>query len=238
MKKIVLFFSFLVLVCNIKAQTVDYELIGFLDSQDEVTSNLGFMPTTDLELRVRLKNNGPNVPAMTDTVRFDIFCYETKVSQISVLGRDLQNVLSGDSCVIETPAPLYSAAIMDEYNMTAFPICYEVHIIGAATDPNPDNNTACVQINRPLPVEEFSAGEIKVYPNPTSAMCKIEADAWNGELGTFQVEVYDLFGKQLRHLQMSGNAMMLDMSDFSNGMYVLRIIADGQCLKSEKIIKM
>ena len=238
MKKIVIFFIFLLMICCVKSQTVDYELVGFLDSQDEITQNLGFMPTTDLELRVRLKNNGPGVPAMTDTVRFDIFCYETCVSHISVLGRDLQDVQTGDSCIIEMPAPLYTAELMDEYNMTAFPICYEVHIVGSATDPNSGNNRACVQISRPLPVEEYELGEVKVYPNPTSGVCSVELPAIVAKQGVYNCELYDIFGKKIQQLQLLDSVTQLDLTNFSKGLYILRFSVDGKCVRTQKIIKM
>ena len=233
MKRFVFCLSFLLLTSSLISQNVDYELLGFLDENDEVVTDLALTSENDLFLRVRLKNNGPDMPAMTDTVRFDITCLGTHVSYMTVMGNQLQNVGAGDSCIIETSAPLYTASLMDEYNLTTFPICFEVQIIGAAYDSITVNNRACVQISRPLPINEYTHSSVNVFPNPTTGICKVETDLMQGWM-----ELYDMFGRRLEVLMITPENQQLDLSTQPKGMYLLRVISDNKVYATEKIVKM
>ena len=234
MKRFVFCLSFLLLTSSLISQNVDYELLGFLDENDEVVTDLALTSENDLFLRVRLKNNGPDMPAITDTVRFDITCLDTHVSYMTVMGNQLQNVGAGDSGIIETSAPLYTASLMDEYNLTTFPICFEVQIIGAAYDPITVNNRACVQISRPLPVVEQSLNRVRVYPNPTSGICSVSLSNGN----TCQVVVYDMLGKLVQQPMMLQNGDFLDLSAQPKGVYFIRVTEEGKVVATEKVIKM
>lgn len=68
-----------------------------------------------------------------------------------------------------------------------------------------------------------------IYPNPVKDIINIEAE--NIEL----VEIYDVFGRKLYSEKKSGD-VRIDMSDFSEGIYFVKIFADGSSSIS-KIVK-
>lgn len=68
-----------------------------------------------------------------------------------------------------------------------------------------------------------------IYPNPVKDIINIEAE--NIEL----VEIYDVFGRKLYSEKKTGD-VRIDMSDFSEGIYFVKIFADGSSSIS-KIVK-
>ncbi len=69
--------------------------------------------------------------------------------------------------------------------------------------------------------------EISVYPNPSSGMVNIDAGPFTG-LST-EIELYSLQGQLLdsRKLDNASNMVQLDLSNYGNGMYVIRMKSPG-----------
>lgn len=61
--------------------------------------------------------------------------------------------------------------------------------------------------------------ELKIYPNPTKGMITIERANDNLE----RIQIISIDGKILNDIQSSQSATIMDLSDFSNGVYFLRI---------------
>jgi len=77
--------------------------------------------------------------------------------------------------------------------------------------------------------------KIKIYPNPTSGIIRISLenypDAING-----RYQVYNLSGTILKDSRFDSSMTEINMSDISNGIYVLRLIINGN-RSDYKIIK-
>lgn len=235
MKK-VLTFLFAVTMCVVlRAQTVDYELLGFLNGNDEVIYDLVLDANQDFEPRIMLKNNGPDVPAAADSIIFDIYYNGNYASYFYVQGINLHSIEAGQTGTIALPRALWTAAQMDAYMMTAFQICFEVRIAGSATDPDISNNEACVQVNRPLDVAEYGKADMKVWPNPTSGMVWIAAP--EQVHGDCTVSIYDMFGKRLAQEKMETGTMTLDLCGFASGIYIVRVENGSEVIATEKVAK-
>jgi hypothetical protein len=67
---------------------------------------------------------------------------------------------------------------------------------------------------------------IRIYPNPTRGDLKIEVpDYKDSEILIFQV--YDMNGRLLLNTRRSKPSSILDLSNFSNGTYILRMTRKG-----------
>ena len=67
---------------------------------------------------------------------------------------------------------------------------------------------------------------MKLYPNPTTGMINVEAEALQS------VEVLDMAGRKV----MTSNKSQVDLSNLSNGVYMVRVnTANGSAL--HKIVK-
>src|SRR5690606_16927170 len=82
-----------------------------------------------------------------------------------------------------------------------------------------------------LSLSEFDTTQLKVYPNPTNTELNISyTDTIN------QVEVYNLLGQKIMTESFDANRISLDVSNLTNGSYILILHANG--LKQQvKIIK-
>ena len=72
MKKIYILLMLAVAFSAVSAQTVDYEILGFADSDGNQISSIDMDATQSLQPRVILKNNGPGAVAAMDSVIFEI----------------------------------------------------------------------------------------------------------------------------------------------------------------------
>ena len=77
-------------------------------------------------------------------------------------------------------------------------------------------------------VETIHGAKLRIYPNPTDSKLIIE----NGELVIENIEIYDIYGREIINCQLS-NDNSIDISHLASGMYFLKI---GN--KTVKIIKL
>lgn len=76
---------------------------------------------------------------------------------------------------------------------------------------------------------------IKIYPNPTKGQLRVDIGDYNAK-DVIIIEVYDLIGKQLIKDQVYQSIQDLDLSSYTNGIYILIIKRNGSS-SDWKIIK-
>lgn len=92
-----------------------------------------------------------------------------------------------------------------------------------------DDTSACVNINY-IGMEENTASQVAVYPNPTRGNVKVTFNSANA-----YVEVYDAQGKLMTAaLLESGDE--INLSDFERGVYYLRVKSDAQ-ITTHRIVR-
>lgn len=235
MKKLFVSLFVTLVVFSLQGQTVDYELEGFVNENDELVYDLNLILNQDFSPRVKIKNNGPGIAGVSDTLFFDVYVNDNYSGMRYLRGSQLQNILPGQSAIISWLSPVYDASVMDMSYMTRFAFCFELRLEGSNVDPDLSNNRACVQVDRPLAVEELGEVGMKVYPNPVADICRVECEMWNG--GDISVSVYDIFGKEVKCQSMESGALVLDMSGLSSGIYVMKVMRDGKVIAAEKLVK-
>ena len=119
---------------------------------------------------------------------------------------------------------------MDEVGIEgSFQFCYNLRIVGAATDPDLSNNQACLTVNRGVNgIENIVAGEINVYPNPATDVIYVD----NAEGA--QVSVFDMNGRMVNSVESASANQAIDASSLAKGMYIVRIV-DGQNVTTKKV---
>jgi len=68
----------------------------------------------------------------------------------------------------------------------------------------------------PLGIEEQSPRSVRIYPNPTSGTCLVSG------LQGDQVLIMDLYGRLLERRAIYSESMVLDFSDYPEGVYFLK----------------
>lgn len=79
----------------------------------------------------------------------------------------------------------------------------------------------------PLGIEDGARVVVKVFPNPTTSLLNVDADA-------DEVMLTDLSGKCVLRQRMNGNAQ-INVEGLAKGMYVLNTIKGGQVSGSQKV---
>jgi hypothetical protein len=109
--------------------------------------------------------------------------------------------------------------------------------IGADHNSN-ENGSSSGQVrvfqNTTVDVQENTFENLSLYPNPTSGRVTINLT----ENVSPHVYIYDVTGRVLyhKHLKSANNSLMIDMTDYQSGIYMIRIY-DNQKTYSGKIIK-
>lgn len=83
--------------------------------------------------------------------------------------------------------------------------------------------------------EMLSEKEIKLYPNPTEGLLKIEICGF-GDTDNCELSIYNMSGQQIRSIQVTSPVTDIDISTQPNGMYIFLITLNGD-ESTWKIIK-
>jgi len=103
--------------------------------------------------------------------------------------------------------------------------------------PIPDVPDTVDQIEYPpletaLPSNISNTNEVNIYPNPVSISLTIES------IETIQLlRIYDLTGKAMKHSQVNGNSVSIELSDLDAGIYLLKIKGVNGKTETHKIVK-
>ena len=230
MKKLFTLFAAMVAVVALNAQTVDYEMRGFVDNSTDqnIITEINLSLTDDLNPNAVLVNVGPDVPNTTDTVLMDISIEGTVLGSMMIPTSYTQQLTAGNGLILSGQQPLFTAADMEGME-GSFQLCYEVRIVGAAVDPVSSNNQACITINRGTTgINEIAEGEVNVYPNPATTVINID----NAEGA--QVSVFDINGRMITNVESASANQTIDASNFAKGMYIVRI-ANGNNVITKKV---
>jgi hypothetical protein len=83
-----------------------------------------------------------------------------------------------------------------------------------------------------LSTNEFKLAESKIYPNPNSSgVLRIETN----DSSPITVMAFDLLGKNVLNEQINSN--VLNISNLKSGMYLLRIIQNGNSITKKLIVE-
>lgn len=81
-------------------------------------------------------------------------------------------------------------------------------------------------------VDENSADNIAVYPNPTSGVVNIKAEAMQ------KIIIVNMMGQMVMSQDVDNNEVMIDMSAFENGMYLVNIMTEnGNVVKVLNVLR-
>ena len=76
---------------------------------------------------------------------------------------------------------------------------------------------------------------ITLYPNPTrsTVFVKLSANAHDGD----ELQLFDLYGKRLNTVKVSGEVTEIDLSTYAGGMYLVKLVSNGEVTAVAKVVK-
>jgi PKD repeat protein len=111
----------------------------------------------------------------------------------------------------------------------AYYVCFYVYISGT-----PCLDSLCQTVNIPLGINELSdMPNITVMPNPFSQYTVIKVDGSNE---AYELYVYDVVGKAVKHLTSSDNTFNLERENLASGMYMYEVMLKGELIGKGKIV--
>ena len=227
MKKLVIILFVWAGVFSLQSQTLDYEVLGFVDENNQVISAIDLSWNQDFIPRVRIKNHGPNVPAETDTLYVDLYTNGVYQVSIRLSGNNLQPYTSGSSFTV-SGGVMYSASTMEAYNMGNFNVAAVIRLEGITVDSDAENNEAELWITRPLAIEESEESYSCIYPNPACLNVTI------AQAKGSQVAIFDMAGRKVFSSICQQETEVFSLDQLTTGLYLVHIF-DGKNRRIEKL---
>ena len=77
--------------------------------------------------------------------------------------------------------------------------------------------------------------EISIYPNPTQSTVNVKLNLDGSE--DAELHVYDMYGKHLQTVNVSGNVTEIDLSTYAGGVYMVKVVRNGEVTAIAKVVK-
>ena len=78
---------------------------------------------------------------------------------------------------------------------------------------------------------------MNVYPNPTSDKVNVQLTVNNESLNDGEIQLFDMYGKWLRTVKVTGKVTEIDLSSFAAGVYFVKAVEGQQLIGVRKIVK-
>jgi len=105
-------------------------------------------------------------------------------------------------------------------------------------DPIDELQTQFDDFKENLSVDSFDITETKLVPNPTNGITELSLSNTD-RTAINALDVYDILGKKVMHITNSSfdNTITLDLKDYNNGLYIIKLLNDNQTIKTLKLVK-
>ena len=156
----------------------------------------------------------------------------TGITNYGIYNAGPQNINYYNSTVGLDPSLIYGS-VTQHYGATSGGCFFSWDTIGTIVDPEPiktegDSTADTPDMDPPksLSLGASTAGtgldDVRIYPNPNNGQFTMN----NEQLIMNSVQVYDVYGKLLKTVEVNANTVELDVRELASGMYFVRISTD------------
>lgn len=90
-------------------------------------------------------------------------------------------------------------------------------------------------------VDDYETVDFKVYPNPTNGVVNVECIMKNEEWGEVELHLCDAYGRLVDAVRANNHSPLrtaqIDLSQYANGVYFVKLMADDQTIAVRKVVK-
>jgi len=86
-------------------------------------------------------------------------------------------------------------------------------------------------------IDDHEIVDFKVFPNPTTGVVNVQCTMNNVQLSGAEIRVVDMYGKLLQTKPFDDETTYVDMSQYANGVYFVKAVADGKTIAVRKVVK-
>jgi len=85
-------------------------------------------------------------------------------------------------------------------------------------------------------VEENNLSNLEIFPNPTTDFCYFTIPE-NISTENMSYQIFDMYGKQMSIAAINGFRVIIDLSGYASGLYIIQINQNNNILSQQKIIR-
>ncbi len=227
MKKIILLFAlgFAFLMTNAQKVTEIYFVNGDkIYKLDGLSLNLpsNLPPQVGFPLAIEITNNGDVLNPGDSLKMLMIMEGETKLTLTITINKELE---SGGKTMIDLTKLQVPSSELKGSNTWCFdiPTAYRSGVEKNVSDPY------CATFTTATSIAEISNIQTVVYPNPAKDVIKIE------NANNASISFYNTLGQMVRKIDSKSDFLNVNVSDFSNGLYFIKI-QNGNNIETKKIL--
>ena len=102
--------------------------------------------------------------------------------------------------------------------------------LGECTD-----TTDCIDVTISR-IADYADGFLAVYPNPTSGIVTLQMPPETCLLNP-EIQIFDIYGKRLQVVSVNGETNQLDLSQYTPGVYMIKLVGDGRVIGVRKVVR-
>jgi hypothetical protein len=85
-------------------------------------------------------------------------------------------------------------------------------------------------------ITTYTDGILAVYPNPTSGIVTLQLTPATCPLKP-EIQIFDIYGKRLQVMSVNGETTQIDLSSYTPGVYLIKLVGDGRVIGVRKVVK-
>ena len=233
--------SGIIATANAAATTINNLIQGFYKFELTVTDNSGSTGKDTIQIAVLAAPISNKIPVANAGADIDILL-PTNTAQLKGAGVDLDGtIVTYNWKVIKGPSgySIINTGVNTTTIENLFQGVYELEFTVTDNMGASAKDTLNIAVSSPR-LSSFTKNKFKVFPNPVKDLANLDISTTNLNTKLF-ISLFDLKGRLVKYYELVTNAFStvfkLDLTNLSNGYYVINLRFDDGQLLSQKIIK-
>ena len=91
-------------------------------------------------------------------------------------------------------------------------------------------------IESTVDIEQYKTADLLIYPNPTTDIVTVRLSPETCNLNP-EIQVFDIYGRRLQMISVAGETTQIDLSRYSTGIYLVKLVNGGKVVATGKVVK-
>ena len=82
-----------------------------------------------------------------------------------------------------------------------------------------------------------ATANLTLYPNPTTGILNVQCTMKDEQWENAEVQLFDIYGRRLQIVEVTSDVTQMDLSRYSTGIYVVKLVNEGKVVSVRKVVK-
>ena len=82
-----------------------------------------------------------------------------------------------------------------------------------------------------------ATANLTLYPNPTTGILNVQCTMKDEQWENAEVQLFDIYGRRLQIVEVTSDVTQMDLSRYSTGIYVVKLVKEGKVVSVRKVVK-